>query len=345
MHLNNKKLLDVLHQDEELCDKNLYSAGPYWKDKAKKISCELKRKGLDNFRGYNSGVGTSYCDNIVTNFWDEEVSRLNNILKFMFYKLPIFKRVGGLFQTTQNALVEMHKQKLHFQEVLLNKHDSLKKLLDTFEVEDTTHFGCVDAVNIRSQLYSAHYLELLNTLSFISEKIDFTQVKSMFEIGGGFGANVHLMLQNFKNLKKVIYLDIVPNLFVGTEYLRSLYGTSVIDYLATKDRKKIQFSNNDSLEIYCLAAWQIEKLDAEIDYFHNSHSFVEMPQEVVGNYSYYIQKIMKDKGKIALVSYDNFSEKTTFDPSELKDFFKKKFNVYEHLCLVNADRKNYYLIS
>ncbi len=46
-----QEFLDALIQDEMSHDTNLYSPGPYWKEKAKKISYELKRVGLKNFRG------------------------------------------------------------------------------------------------------------------------------------------------------------------------------------------------------------------------------------------------------------------------------------------------------
>ena len=58
-------LLNNLLLDEKKIDKLLYSAGPYWRYKTKKIIYWLKKKGLKDFRGSDSGVGTSYTDNIV----------------------------------------------------------------------------------------------------------------------------------------------------------------------------------------------------------------------------------------------------------------------------------------
>ena len=49
MKLANQKLLDTLNKDENLYDRSLYSAGPYWSEKAKKINYELQHKGLDKF--------------------------------------------------------------------------------------------------------------------------------------------------------------------------------------------------------------------------------------------------------------------------------------------------------
>ena len=52
---------------------------------------------------------------------------------------------------------------------------------------------------------------------------DFNEIRSYFEIGGGFGANIHFLITNYPNIKKIIYLDAVPNIYVGTEYLKFHY--------------------------------------------------------------------------------------------------------------------------
>ena len=66
-----KNLLDLLVYDEKKINKNLYSAGPYWNYKCKKIYNELLKKNLYGFRGLYSGVGTSYADNIVLDIRNE----------------------------------------------------------------------------------------------------------------------------------------------------------------------------------------------------------------------------------------------------------------------------------
>lgn len=76
MEMVNFELLNTLENDEEKVS-SLYKAGPYWKTKAMKISQQLRKKGLRNFRGYDSGVGTSYCDNVMIDCLNEEVSAFN----------------------------------------------------------------------------------------------------------------------------------------------------------------------------------------------------------------------------------------------------------------------------
>ena len=178
----------------------------------------------------------------------------------------------------------------------------------------------------------------------LSESFDFKVTKSFFEIGGGFGANIHFLVTNFYNIKKILYLDTVPNIYIGTSYLKQHFGNNVKDYLELKNLSKISFSKNNELEILCIPPWLIEKVDVEIDHFHNAASFVEMPKIVIKNYVKFIKKF-KIK-EISLISYDNFDSKTTFNPEELNEFFDNKLKISWKINLIEEyKRKLIYLVS
>ena len=74
--------------------------------------------------------------------------------------------------------------------------------------------------NFNGKDYSTNYLDMAHRIDNLSKKFDFKKINSFFEIGGGFGSNAHFLITNFPNIKKFIYLDAVPNLYIGTEYLK-----------------------------------------------------------------------------------------------------------------------------
>ena len=155
---------------------------------------------------------------------------------------------------------------------------------------------------------------------------------------------LNFLIQNFSNIKKILYLDVVPNIYVGTSYLKRYFGEKVKDYTELKNLNKISFSKNDELEILCIPPWLIERVEAEIDHFHNAASFVEMPKEVIKNYVKFIKKF-KTK-EISLISYDNFDTKTTFNPKELNEFFDNKLRIsWENTSIKEYNKKFMYLIS
>ena len=313
-------LLEKLITDEKKIDKELYSSGPYWDYKNSKAIYEIRKKGLSEFRGKNAGIGTSFADNIV-----HDVRNELNFKGRLFAKLfsfPIFNKLFDAQLNITNNHIENYLENL---KVVYKKNNKVVDLIKKYKFDNTTDFGCIEKFQFEEKEYSVRYLEMADRIEKLSSIFNFKNIKAFFEIGGGFGANLHFLLTNFKNIKKVIYLDAVPNIYVGTEYLRYHFKDKVKDYLSVKDLKEIKFSNNNDLEIICIPPWLIEKLNVEIDHFHNAASFVEMPKKVVKNY---IQYVFKFKTKeISLISYSNFNTETTFNPEELNNFFNNKLKI------------------
>lgn len=155
----------------------------------------------------------------------------------------------------------------------------------------------------------------------IAHAAKYKAAKSLFEIGGGFGVNVHLVLENYPNIRKVLYLDVPPNLYIGTQYLKVFYGDRLRDYRETRSLSTIQFSNDKEIEIIAIAPWQLSQVSAQFDIFHNAHSFVEMPQETVQFYAGQAMRLLAKAGTVTLLSYDCFDLNTTFHPDLLPTFF------------------------
>ena len=332
-------LLTTLVDDEKKINKNLYSSGPYWNYKNKKTITEINKKGLDEFRGLSAGIGTSFADNIVYDIRNELNFKGRIISKI--FSLPLINKIYKSQLNITKNYIDLYLENLA---AVYKNNDEVKKLIEKFKFNNTTEFGCVRKFKYLNKEYSIHYLKMADRVNKIAGIFDFNEIRSYFEIGGGFGANIHFLITNYPNIKKIIYLDAVPNIYVGTEYLKFHYKNKVKDYLATKKIKEISFEDNDDLEIICLPPWEIEKINVKIDHFHNAASFVEMPKEVVKNYINYIKKF-KTKD-ISLISYDNFDLSTTFDPELLSEFFDFKLNIsWKKDLIEDYNRKLVYLTS
>ena len=61
----NYNLLNSLIQDEKKSNTAFYKPGKYWIKKSLKILSELKKHDIDNFRGVNNGVGSSFTDSLI----------------------------------------------------------------------------------------------------------------------------------------------------------------------------------------------------------------------------------------------------------------------------------------
>ena len=337
--MKNIALLNELIKDEKNIDRKLYSSGPYWDYKNIKAASEIKKKGLEDFRGLTAGIGTSFADNVVLDYRNELNIKGRIIGKI--FSLPILNKIfNGQLKATKSYIDRF----IENQAIVYQNNQNVKNLINKYKFENTTGFGCIRSFEYLNKEYSIKYLDIADRIDNLSKYFDFNNIKSFFEIGGGFGVNIHFLLTNFPNIKKILYLDAVPNLYVGTEYLRHYYKEKVKDYLELRNLEKIEFSKNNELEIFCIPPWFIEKVETEINHFHNAHSFVEMPKKVVSNYVKYIKKL--DIKEISLISYGDFDLKTTFNPEELNSFFNNKLSASWKSTLIEEYKVKYlYLTS
>jgi len=337
--LQNKMLLDHLIKDEKKINRLLYSSGPYWDYKNSRAILEIRKRGLDDFRGISTSIGTSYADNLVLDIRNEFNSKGRIVGKL--FSLPILNKIfNGQLSLTKNYIDDFIKN----QAIVYQNNKSVENLINKYQFKNTTEFGCVQIFEKLKKKYSTVYLEMADKIDKLSKLFNFENTKSFFEIGGGFGANVHFLITNFPNIKKILYLDAVPNIYVGTKYLEYHFGKKVKNYLDLKNLDKIKFQNNDELEILCIPPWLIEKVDTEIDHFHNASSFVEMPKIVIDNYVKFIKKFKTRE--ISLISYDRHDLKTTFNPEELNPFFDNKLKIsWKNNLIEEYNRKLIYLTS
>lgn len=268
---------------------DFYKPGKYWINKTKISIKHIKKYGLNDFRGSSNLIGQSYSDRIELDFRNRfDISIIGTVFKHFLKKVYPFNIAFDL----QVRLTELYaKDMLRYKKENIINNSRTHQLLTKYIIPYSLLGGCLDYIEIEGEKISNHYLNLLEQLDQVSDRINFKDKRSYFEIGGGFGVNVHLILTNFKSVRKIIYLDIPPNLYTGTQYLKTFFGDAVKDYRQTRHLQEIAFKNDDELEIFAITPWQIENVRTDIDLFWNSHSFVEMPIKVIKNYANIIENM------------------------------------------------------
>lgn len=344
---DNLGLLELMIKDQNK-QNSYYKPGIYWKKKSIISYKLIKKYGLNNFRSYENLIGESYSDSINIDY--RNTLEKKSFLKSFLFFLTKISVIGKFIDKQVEISLNFHQQYLRLFENMILRNERYAFLKKKYKISGSTVFGNPSEKFFDKELneeVSILYLNLLDQHDYLAHKIDFNKLNSVFEIGGGFGINIHLLIQNYPNIRKIIYLDIPPNLYTGTQYLKSLYGESVLEYDKLKNNSEIKFKEDNNLEILCIAPWQIEDLDQTTDIFLNSNSFVEMPKNIVQNYSNKILKNNNLKTIIALVSYDNFDLNTTFHPDTLMSFFKnrKNWDTFTKKSLTKINRKNYFYIS
>jgi putative sugar O-methyltransferase len=336
-------LLEIMIHDLRHQSGSLYRPGPYWDRIAENALSEIGRCGLQDFRGSSNLIGQSFADNLAVDIRDGYNSGYRRLIRWATRLFPLSRVFDAQAGLTRGFAAES----IRLSQELLSQKPRVQELLGRYRVPYSLLGGCKTAVKIAGKDYAIHYLNLLEQHDTIASLIRFDRVRTVFEIGGGFGTNIHLLLENYPNIRKVVYLDIPPNLYVGTQYLKAFYGEAVRDYRDLKKRDRIVFSDTEDREIYCIAPWQIENLQTHVDIFMNSHSFVEMPAEVVANYAHHLMRLPgSDASAIALVTYDQYDLTTTLDPGNLPRCFPgRTFQFFTSGTLMDTSRMNLYYLS
>jgi hypothetical protein len=173
-------LLDELIRDEKKVDRVLYSSGPYWDYKNKRAILEIKKKGLKDFRGFASGIGTSFADNLTLDIRNELGIKGRIIGKV--FSLPILNKIfNAQLNLTQNYLNAFIKN----QSIVYQNNKNVQNLIRTYKFENTLDFGCIQTFKYLNKTYSCSYLEMADRVDKLSKSFDFKATKNFFEIGGG----------------------------------------------------------------------------------------------------------------------------------------------------------------
>lgn len=314
---NDIKLLDIMLRDQHV-QKGLYHPGPYWKSYVSRTTKAIRSDGLENFRS-NVLIGKGYAD--VVPIHALEASVLDSY-KMRLYKqiieLPFFKRYFVdpyiKFNELQFKRAQQYKD-LYYTNVLADWFTQFSK---KYRLPDTLVCNPQEIISINNYKIGHSYLTSFLSIYNLSKVIDFSKVESVFEIGGGFGAFAHTLLHCFPNIKKYLYLDIPPMLYVGTQYLKHFFKDMVIDYSETRSSNSIHFSSSKLREIIAVCPWQIEKVNVNIDFFWNSASFQEMTKEMVINYTQHIERMLKNNdSKLCLYAYKRGNPERILLPKEL----------------------------
>ena len=197
-------LLNELIKDEKKINKILYSSGPYWNYKNRKTINEIKRKGLKEFRGITAGIGTSFADNLV---WDirDELNIKGRIIGKIF-SLPLLNKIfNGQLKVTKNYIDSFVEN----QSIVYQNNKNVQNLIHKYKFENTIDFGCIQLFKYLNKNYSSLYLTMANRIDKLSKSFDFKDTVSFFEIGGGFGANIHFLFKIFQILKKLFICNLV----------------------------------------------------------------------------------------------------------------------------------------
>lgn len=202
--------------------------GEYWTNYSENIIINIQKYGLADFRS-NIKIADGFCDVLNIDPFHNKNDRLlkNKIKNFISINLVKNYIIKKFICEPYSRLVNDYKDAYILSEskyIELKYGDKINYFLDKHSNISTTNYTPSDYIFFHGIKIGKSYLNSILAYKFLSNK-NIANCKVMMEIGGGFGANVHVILSVFPNIKKVIYVDIPPILYIGTQYLKKYIWT------------------------------------------------------------------------------------------------------------------------
>lgn len=286
-------LLEKMDRDH-LAGPEIYRASKFW-GKLNQLNVKwLKNEGLENFKrtvnnnyfNWMVNVRSVYFRNVARNFFSAVIQRPGKLL------LAISANIGEMYHKTY---VSSNTQKTYFQRKLYALY-----LLFLYEfVEQRDEFGMFTTleepadgnpivINVHGKRISQDISNSYMEYSYVRHSlgIEFSNIKTIAEIGGGYGRLSYLFhLFHQHDGIKVVLIDLPPALFVAQWYLRKVFPEAqIMGYRNFSNFSEIEQVFSES-SICFLLPHQLEMLPkGALDLLINVSSFQEMSREQINHY-------------------------------------------------------------
>lgn len=264
---------------------SLYRPTPFWEEGSRLIIDELEEYDIKDFRRL-----TNNRDFFVPCYsFPYYINNKERYLDFFDILDDISNdpRTDTKLERLFNGRLQAHSDYRTF------LASNIDKVPHISEVSESTIGNPIEQYEFNNKMYSRSMLNYLLGLNFLKQNVDTSTIRTVMEIGGGFGTLGEILLQDERNEAFYINADIPPVSFASAYYLKEVFGQEVIaDY---GDLSECEEINIEKLKLKYKAlnvcSWQVPKLKGKIDLFVNFISFQEMEPDVVSNYCKYIEKL------------------------------------------------------
>lgn len=299
---DNPALLEALVEDAESVGR-VWVAAEYWRSYCARILRELRSAGLSDFRR-NAYVVKGYA---ATGPLKAGVPRAawKRWLWRSLEAAPVFSVIVAEYR----RLLEAEAWSRRRLAIRLARF-ALDAVAERFPAikppRGIANGNAWDAFQWRGHLVSADWAIHVTRVADFYASVPPDKVTRLIEIGPGLGLATLAHLALNPHLRIAVHVDIVPVVYVSTQFLASCPDLHVVDYLATRKEGRIRLEADGRPTIYQLSPWQLPSLEGPLDFFFNAFSFQEMSKEICANYANLLCRLAARGGLIhaALVGAD-----------------------------------------
>jgi putative sugar O-methyltransferase len=291
---DNPALLEALAEDAERAGRE-WVAAEYWQSYCTRILRELRSVGLRDFRR-NAYVVKGYAATgplkagMPRAAWKRRLWRL-------LEAAPVFSVIVAEYRRLLRVEAE-DRRRLAIRLARFALDAVAARFPGIKPPRGIANGNAWDAFEWRGHLVSADWALYVTRAADFYASVPPDKVTSLIEIGPGLGLATLAHLSLNPHLRVAVHVDIVPVVYVSTQFLGSSPDLCVVDYLATRKEARIRPEASERPTVYQIAPWQLPSLDGPLDYFFNAFSFQEMSKEICANYAAHLCRVAAGGGLI-----------------------------------------------
>ena len=334
--MNPTALLELMLEDMENADV-LYRPTNFWQSGLSDIVNDLRKQGFDNFRSHKSA--NSFYVPIYT---DEKLYPLARPFISLLRPFRFLQRIRRLEAIFNRALDGTTTAECHYKTFRGSLQSTELPWADLSE----GMVGSGDQYEFEGRHYSRSFLNYLLGLNFLQKNVNANNVRTVLEIGGGYGTLGEIFLNSYSD-SFYLDIDIPPVAAVASFYLSQTFGEdSVLTYERSREMQEIDIGElRKKYRCAVLCPWQLPRLTGQADLFVNFISFQEMEPNIVENYIKHVQPLTRSfvllrnskHGKLQVKKEGQvgvFSQTTTDDLEKMFD----QFSLIDRNSLVYGER-------
>jgi len=279
------ELLNLMIDDSKSID-SIYKPTNYWIKLEKPFINELKNNTLQDFRRRNLPILKFLSDRDllpVTALPDNPKGIVNKIIYFILKSTITNRKLNMLIKklvSNYSGVTIMDTNMLCYELAKEYGKSNSARPIEDFSASLVGNPENVFYVDDRP--YTLSILHCYCQYAYCCNFMKFDSVKSLTEIGGGFGKQIELFKKLFPNMTFYLF-DIVPTLYVCEQYLKSVFPDSIVSYRETREMKTIP--DDPQGKIFVFGNWKIAEIEnLNYDMFFNSASFQEVEPKEALNY-------------------------------------------------------------
>jgi putative sugar O-methyltransferase len=267
--------------DDMKAQSAFYQPTEFWAEASEKIFKNLDNEGIANFR--RASLPLSFF--VPT--YGQPGNGLGQTSEALIQALANHINLSEKQKQTLNAMFIGRQQAEADYRVLLasvssNADTSLLSFSESEVGNPLEHF------EFDGKKFSRSALNYLLGLAFLNQFTPLKNLRTVVEIGGGFGTLGEILTKTNNNAKYMDF-DIAPTLNVADYYLSNVFGRENVGGYFQQQTPEDVGESTRQLNVF--GAWQIEALDEPVDLFVNFISFQEMEPEVVQNYLNHVDRV------------------------------------------------------